>query len=92
MALALCLPKRGGSAKILLLTKTSHQGSLVNLLTAAAESIAEAMGSAVRRLYTQVPVADTEVINAFLTFGYRPEGVIELPFNPNTDTLVNTSP
>ena len=53
-AIAICLPQRGGSMKILLLTKTSHQGSLIGLLEAAVEFGRQKMESSIRRIYTQV--------------------------------------
>src|SRR6266446_1694787 len=37
LALAICLPKRGGSVKVVLLTRTGHQPSLINLLAFASQ-------------------------------------------------------
>lgn len=88
MALAICLPKRGGSMKVLVLTRSGHQGSLVGLIDAAANYAKQEAGIAVRRIYTQVPSGDTDVISAFQAFGCRAEGIIELPFTTNTDTIV----
>jgi hypothetical protein len=88
LAVCICLLKRGGSAKLVILTKTGHQPSLIEFLQFIEGQVAGSANKGIRRLYTQVPVKDSDLTQAFLDLGYRAEGVIEQPFSPNSDTLI----
>ncbi len=88
LAVALCLLKRGGSAKLVMVSGTGHQPSLTHFITFAERQICECCHGQIRRAYTQIPINDTDLIQAFLDAGYRPEGVIEQAYSANSDTLV----
>ncbi len=84
-ALALCMIKRGGSGKVLLLSRTSHRPSM----TAFLEWVCSQLGEyGCRRVYTFVPVQDTDIMQAFLDMGCTVEGVLRRPYSPNADCLV----
>jgi predicted transcriptional regulator len=87
LALCVCLLKRGGSAKLIVLTRTGHQPSLTAFLQFI-EGEVRSISPSVRRLYTQVPAKDSDMIQSFVDLGCRPEGLIEQPFGPNSDTLI----
>jgi predicted transcriptional regulator/GNAT superfamily N-acetyltransferase len=88
LAATICLLKRGGSAKLVLVSKTGHRRSLASFLDFVERQVAKSKQGPVLRTYTQVPVNDSDVIQAFLDLGYRPEGVVEQAFSRNSDTLV----
>jgi hypothetical protein len=86
LMIAVCLLKRGGSAKVILLSRTGHQPSMGGFLEYVAGMLAK--GGPVRRVYTVVPLADVDVIESFREFGCVPEGVLVRPYNANSDMLV----
>lgn len=87
LAVAICLLKRGGSAKTILLSRTGHRPSLSNFLSFVEQQLMEMAERAVRRIYTQVPINDSDLIQSFIDLGYRAEGIIEQPFSLNSDTI-----
>jgi hypothetical protein len=86
-AVALCLPKRGGSTKILLATRTNHLDSLTRLLSKIEQDTLASLNK-VRKLYSLVSTLDSSVQKAFYQAGYRPEGVLDRPYRTSDDLLV----
>jgi predicted transcriptional regulator len=88
LALGICLLKRGGSAKLVLLSQTGHQQSLADFVGFIESETSAATRNPPRRFYTHVPAKDSDVMQAFLDRGYRPEGLIEQPYAPGADIVV----
>ena len=84
---ALCLPKRGGSTKILLATRTSHLDSLTGVLLKIEEDTLSGLNN-IRKLYSLVSTVDASVQKAFYQTGYRSEGVLDRPYRTSDDLLV----
>jgi hypothetical protein len=84
--LAVCLIKRGGSVKVILLSRTGHQPSIGGFLEFVKRKLTASRG--VRRIYTIVPANDVNVIESFRAFGCMPEGILGRPYNANSDMLV----
>ena len=87
-ATALCVLKRGGSAKISMLTETSHINGLVAFLSHISKSLSRLRTAKVRKLYSHVPVHDTDLMSAYYLAGYSAEGIISTPYNALTDMVI----
>lgn len=81
---ALCSAKRGGSVKIVLLTKTAHRKSLIRFLSYIEENMRQ-LFPGVRKFYATVPTGDIDVGAAFCSRGYEKEGVLRRPYNSICD-------
>jgi hypothetical protein len=92
VALCICILKRGGAAKLILLSGTSHVGTLTSLITAVSKEARRLTNGATKRTYTHVPVMDGDLLSAFLSMGYRPEGVIRQPFRRSVDVVALAKP
>jgi hypothetical protein len=88
LAVGLCVIKRGGSCKIVLLTRTGHRKSLTEFLRYIEGSVVGAKSTRIRKLYSHVTIGDTDALGAFYDSEFRPEGVLERPFNDRTDMVV----
>jgi hypothetical protein len=84
--LAVCLMKRGGSVKVILLSRTGHQPSMTDFLEFVKRTLTAS--ASVRRIYTVVPAYDVDVIESFRVFGCVPEGILNRPYNSNSAMLV----
>ena len=85
---ALCVLKRGGSAKVIVLTKTSHRSSLIDFILYVEKSLKAARSYDVRKIYSHVPLTDTVTTESFLESGFSIEGVLERPYNDFSEMLV----
>ncbi|MBZ0218606.1 MAG: hypothetical protein K8F25_18770 [Fimbriimonadaceae bacterium] len=85
LSVALCIPKRGGGTKVLLATRTAHIDSLVRVIQRIEF---EAKKSRARKLYTLVSVVDVILQRVFYQCGFRPEGVLDRPYQPSDDLIV----
>lgn len=85
---ALCLHKRGGSVKLLLFTKSSHEKSLLNFILFIKSSLIRKKKIKIRKLYTHLPLIDLNCIQAFYNAGFKAEGILERPYNDYTDVLI----
>lgn len=88
VACGLCLLKRGGSAKILLMTNTGHIDSLVRFIEYIERAVRRSRSFDARKFYTHVPVTDIDVTQAFYASGYRVEGILEQPYRSSDDLIV----
>lgn len=79
--------KRGGSAKIILLTSTANPVGLDMLLATVERSIIRSKFS-VRKIYAHVRVGDLEVFDALFRQGYSAEGLLDRPYVDWHDTVV----
>lgn len=87
LCVGLCLLKRGGSVKIILLTRTGHQRGLTNFIIYLQKSLLSGNDQKIRKFYTHIPLADTNVIQAFYDAGFFSEGVLDRPYNDSYDLL-----
>jgi RimJ/RimL family protein N-acetyltransferase len=85
-AVVLCVEKRGGSVKVIMLTKSDHVGSLVGLLEYVETQLGKRPG--LRKLYSHVALADRATWQAYLDRGFKLEGVLDRPYYPGIDMLV----
>jgi predicted transcriptional regulator/GNAT superfamily N-acetyltransferase len=88
LCVAICILKRGGSAKLIVLSRTGHQLSLTGFIDYIIEQVTVRAIVPIRRFYTQVPLKDSDMIQAYSDAGFSPEGVIQQPFSPNVDTVL----
>jgi len=84
LAAALCLSKRGGSAKVLVVSKTTHADSLLRLVRAA-ERFASRDA---RKIYTMVASTDITLQKIFFATGFSAEGILDRPYRPSDDMIV----
>jgi hypothetical protein len=87
LAMALCLPKRGGGTKILLATRTSHIDSLLQIISRI-ETDTKRSGKNIRKLYSLVPTLDSILQKAFYQTGFHSEGVLDRPYRTSDDLMV----
>jgi hypothetical protein len=85
--LALCVFKRGGAVKLLVLTRTAHQRSVGQFIRYIEQSLCATKRPKVRKVYTHVPIADTDTLEAFYSQGFHAEGVLERPYTENSDMV-----
>lgn len=88
VAVAIAVLKRGGSVKLIILTKTAHQKSLVTFISYLENELSQANGIKIRKFYSHVPASDVDVVQAFYSSGYRVEGILETPYNQCCDMMV----
>lgn len=88
-SVAFCVFKRGGSVKLLLFSRSSHVDSLIKFINFVEENIKAYKGpNTIRKIYSLVPSADVDIIEAFMSSGYHLEGILEKPFNLFSDSTV----
>ncbi|MBX9669520.1 MAG: GNAT family N-acetyltransferase [Candidatus Obscuribacterales bacterium] len=87
-ALALCLVKRGGGAKMIFLSQSSHQESISRMLRQVENALLATSSFPIRRFYTHVSDDFLHVYKAFKQAGYANEGCMTRPYNDFTDMLV----
>jgi len=87
-AVAICIFKRGGSAKVLLLTRSAHQKSLCKFVEYIEKCVRARRKYPVRKLYAHFSASDTGAWQSFISSGFRVEGIIERPYNDSDDVLV----
>lgn len=88
VAVAVCLLKRGGSLKIIVLSQTAHRESLTRFIEYCVRELGGKSGVRIRRVYTLVPAGDIEIIESFRSAGFSSEGVLKQAFNAGSDDLV----
>lgn len=88
VAASLCVIKRGGSAKISILTRTGHINGLVDFISHIETSLSRLKNNSVRKVYAHIPYNDTDLMNAFYIAGYTTEGIISVPYNCTTDMII----
>ncbi|MFP8834390.1 hypothetical protein ACLIJR_08985 [Hydrogenophaga sp. XSHU_21] len=86
-AVCIVIFKRGGSAKLIILTSTANPVGLNSLLGTVERSIIRSKFF-VRKVYTHVRVGDVEVFSALFGRGYSPEGLLDRPYVDWHDTVV----
>ena len=84
-AVLILFPKRGGSIKALLLTKTSHQESLANLVSESIRRSTEMNG---RKLFVIHELWDRLVTDVLRKTGFSIEGILRSPFKRGEDAAV----
>jgi len=84
----LCSVKRGGSCKLLLLTRTGHRRSLQQFIAFIEKELGASRKWNCRKFYSHVPLQDVDTLQSFLSSGYQVEGVLERPYNETTDFVV----
>lgn len=87
-AMALCLPKRGGAAKLWIFTRTAHVGSIVEFIEWIVEYWRVEGVTGVRRLYGFVPSHDISLETGFRLAGFDVEGYLRKPYAQHADYLV----
>lgn len=87
-ALAICIPKRGGSTKIIILTRSSHQESIIRFIEYLENQIKTLSNNTNRKTYSILPVIDTSILLSFWESGYKTEGVLDRPYNLMTDMII----
>lgn len=85
VGIALLLPKRGGSVKVLIISGTNHTPSLERLVEAACAKASELGG---RRAYVLHPVGDARTIGILRRNAFMPEGLLVAPYAPGQDLVV----
>jgi predicted transcriptional regulator/GNAT superfamily N-acetyltransferase/HAMP domain-containing protein len=86
-AACLVMFKRGGSAKLIVLTSTANPIGLVKLIRTVEKSITRSKYT-VRKLYTHVRVGDSTLFEVLFGVGYAPEGLLDRPYVDWHDTVV----
>jgi len=84
-AVMLIIAKRGGAAKALLLSSTSHEESIAEMLESAEKNLTM---RGKRKVYFVFPLTDQEMVVPLLRRNYRPEGILEEPYVPGQDVVV----
>lgn len=92
LCVALCVVKRGGAVKILLLSRSCHRRSIEEFLTFVQASIERFGRFDCRKLYAHLALSDVDLVEAFLSVGFESEGVLARPYNDSTDMLVVGKP
>lgn len=87
-AMALCVLKRGGGCKITILSRTAHRRTLGEFLVQIEKKIDSSRRLRCEKKYTHLPIQDVDLIQVFVDNGYRPEGVLERPYNDSADFVV----
>jgi len=85
LAVALVVPKRGGSAKVLLLSATRHIESLKSLVNCV-EMELRTLGK--RKVYFVHPSDDNEIVNLLKGCSYNIEGLLQEPYRTGQDAVV----
>lgn len=87
LLVALVVFKRGGSVKIVVLTRTADRISISKFLEYLEQSLRKSRHQQVRKLYAHVPLFEHDMIASFYCRGYTVEGILEKPYNGYTDML-----
>lgn len=87
-AAALCVHKRGGSMKLLIVSRTSHVETLRNLINKAEVETQKEVQTRYRKLYTFVPSTDSALQSAFYAQGYYAEGILDRPYRASEDLVI----
>jgi len=85
-ALALCVVKRGGSAKIWLFTRAAN-ASVSTFLAFMERSLSRTKGG-VRKYYALTEISDDYLQRLYLESNYEIEGCLRRPYSRNSDYLV----
>lgn len=85
----LCAPKRGGSVKLVLASRTGHTRSNRELIRYAASALYK--DPSVRNLYANVPVQDQDLYDALTAEGFQAEGLLRRPYGCDCDYVVMAS-
>ncbi len=84
----LCVYKRGGSAKIVFISNTSHERSMAKFIQFIEQSLLKSKKQIIRKMYSHVPLHDVNTLEAFYSLGYRVEGVLDRPYGNCMDMVV----
>lgn len=88
VACALCIVKRGGSTKLIMLSQTGHVDSLSRFVSYIEMQLLKSEKNRVRKFYTHVPLTDEDVLRAFYKAEYVAEGVLTSPYRQSDDLIV----
>jgi predicted transcriptional regulator len=88
LAMVLCVFKRGGSVKLVVLSETENPQSLTTLITFAEKSVLDLLPRRTRKFYAHVPLVDSKIVEAFVESDYFPEGILQRPYNDSYDYVV----
>jgi len=78
--------KRGGGVKISPFLTNVLGSEVEEFLEFVEEDLEEELNDA-RKLYTHVPLLDTELVQLFRSAGYQPEGVLREPYKDGIDMV-----
>lgn len=88
LSVCLCVHKRGGGTKLVLLSKTAHQKSLSKFIDYISSSIMASRNLKSRKLYSHVPIYESVLIQAYYDCGFKSEGILDRPYNQISDMIV----
>ena len=89
---ALCVFKRGGSAKLLILSETTCVTSIVHFLRFIEASLKRSKNHSIKKLYCHVPLGAAFLIESFNKAEFCLEGILERPYSARSDMLVYYKP
>jgi len=92
LAIVLCVFKRGGSVKLVLLSETENHQSLTALIRFAEKSVLKLLPRRARKFYAHVPLIDSATVAAFVHSDYSAEGILQKPYNDFYDYIVFAKP
>lgn len=87
VAIAFVLLKRGGSAKLTVLTDTDVESSIVDFIDHVM-TVAKRRAPEIRKYYSHIPLLDSVAIRAFSAIGFTPEGVLRIPYSDTRSMLI----
>jgi predicted transcriptional regulator/RimJ/RimL family protein N-acetyltransferase len=85
LAIALCVPKRGGSVKLVLSSRTSDVRSLSALID---QVETDAKDAARRKVFALFSLEDVHLAKVLGSKGYEVEGVLREPYKPGVDCCI----
>ena len=85
VAMCFCVLKRGGSAKLILLSETAHVDGMARFIDFV---IGELGKEKIKKFYTHIPLTDSDVTQAFIARGFKPEGLLRMPYRQSDDLLI----